>query len=114
MVARRIALAFFAALVVALVVSPARAAAEDAAKTFAKSCAPCHGKEGAPNAVFAKQGVRSFKDQAWQKAVTDAQVEKSIREGKKGTMMASFEKALSAEEIKALVAYIRKLGAAKK
>ena len=86
------------------------AAAEDAAKIFAKSCAPCHGKDGAPSAVFAKQGVRSFKDAAWQKAATDAQVEKSIREGKKGTMMASFEKQFSGEEIKGLVAYVRKLG----
>jgi len=115
MTARRVALVVpvVLALVVALIVAPAPALAEDAAKIFAKSCAPCHGKEGEPNAVFAKQGVRSFKDQAWQKAATDAQVEKSIREGKKGTMMASFEKQFSAEEIKGLVAYVRKLGKAK-
>jgi mono/diheme cytochrome c family protein len=107
--ARRLALA---APVLALVLAPAPAAAQsaDAGKTYARSCAPCHGKEGEPSAVFAKQGVRSFKDPAWQKAATDAQIGKSIREGKKGTMMASFEKQLSAEEIKALVAYIRKLG----
>ncbi len=98
------------ALLLAAALAPAPAAAADAAKIFARSCAPCHGKEGEPNAVFAKQGVRSFKDQAWQKAATDAQIEKSIREGKKGTMMASFEKQLSAEEIKALVAHIRALG----
>ena len=113
MIARRFALAFLAASVVALVALPAPAAAEDAAKIFAKSCAPCHGKEGEPNAVFAKQGVRSFKDAAWQKSATDAQIEKSIREGKKGTMMASFEKQFSEEEIKGLVAFVRKLGAGK-
>jgi mono/diheme cytochrome c family protein len=113
MIARRFALAFLAVLVVALVALPAPAAAEDAAKIFARSCAPCHGKAGEPSAVFAKQGVRSFKDAAWQKAATDAQIEKSIREGKKGTMMASFEKQFSAEEIKALAAYVRKLGTAK-
>ena len=110
MIARRFALAFLAVLVVALVALPAPAAAEDAAKIFGKSCAPCHGKAGEPSAVFAKQGVRSFTDAAWQKTATDAQIEKSIREGKKGTMMASFEKQFSAEEIKALVAYVRKLG----
>ena len=59
---------------------------------------------------FAKLGVRSFKDKEWQKATPDAQIEKSIREGKKGTLMASFEKQFSPEEIKALVAYVRKLG----
>ena len=113
MTARRVpALAAAAFLAVALL-GPAAAGAEDAAKIFTRSCSPCHGKEGEPNAIFAKQGVRNFKDTAWQKAATDSQIEKSIREGKKGTMMASFEKQLSAEEIKGLVADIRKLGSAK-
>jgi mono/diheme cytochrome c family protein len=110
MIARRLVLVALTAVFAAALLSPAPAAAEDPAKIFAKSCAPCHGKEGAPNAVFAKQGVRNFKDAAWQKTATEAQVEKTIREGKKGTMMASFEKQLSAEEIKGLAAYIRTLG----
>jgi mono/diheme cytochrome c family protein len=114
MTARRLALAATPVLALALVPSPAAAQAADAAKTFSKSCAPCHGKAGEPSAIFAKQGVRSFKDPAWQKSATDAQIEESIREGKKGTMMASFGKQLSAEEVKALVAYIRKLGPGKK
>lgn len=110
MIARRLAPAFLAVPVVVLVALPAPAAAADATKIFAKSCAPCHGKAGEPSTVFAKQGVRAFTDAAWQKAATDAHIEKSIREGKKGTMMASFEKQFSAEEIKALVAYVRTLG----
>jgi mono/diheme cytochrome c family protein len=110
MIARRITVAALAALVVAVLLAPVPAAAEDPAKIFAKSCAPCHGKEGTPNAIFTKQGVRNFNDAAWQKAATDAEIEKTIREGKKGTMMASFEKQFSAEEIKGLVAYVRKLG----
>ena len=110
MIARRLAVVTLAALFAAVLLAPVPAAAEDPAKIFAKSCAPCHGKEGTPNATFTKQGVRDFKDAAWQKGATDAQIEKSIREGKKGTMMASFEKQFSAEEIKGLVAYIRKLG----
>jgi len=106
MTARRLALV----VLVAFVAFPAPAPAADAAKTFATSCAPCHGKQGEPNGVFAKQGGRSFKDAAWQKAATDAQIEKSIREGKQGTMMARCDQALSDEEIKALVAHIRQLG----
>jgi len=90
--------------------APPAACAADAATVFKKKCAPCHGKEGEPNKVFAKQGVRSFKDAAWQKATDDAQIETSIRQGRKGTMMAGFEKQLSDEEITALVAYIRDLG----
>ena len=57
---------------------------------------------------------KNFTDPAWQKGITDAQIEKTIHEGKKGTMMASFEKQYSSAEIKSLVGYIRKLGAAKK
>ena len=106
LMAAPIATALFA---IALVVPPAASAA-DVADVFKKKCAPCHGKEGEPNKVFAKQGVRSFKDADWQKATDDATIEKSIREGKKGTMMASFEKQLSDEEVTALVAFIRTLG----
>jgi mono/diheme cytochrome c family protein len=109
MISRRLAL--MAAPLVALVLgAPPPAPAADAATVFKKKCAACHGKEGQPNKVFAKQGVRSFKDAEWQKATDDAAVEKSIREGKKGTMMASFEKQLTDEEVTALVAYIRELG----
>jgi mono/diheme cytochrome c family protein len=112
MISRRLALMaapLVTALVVAFVVPPAAGAA-DVDTVFKKKCAPCHGKEGEPNKVFAKQGVRSFKDADWQKATDDAAIAKSIREGKKGTMMASFEKQLSDEEVSALVAYIRELG----
>jgi mono/diheme cytochrome c family protein len=94
--------------------TPAAAADPDAPKIFSKTCALCHGPEGQPNESFAKLGVRSFKDQAWQKATSDAQIDKSIREGKKGTLMASFEKQFSPDEIKALVAHVRKLGEEKK
>lgn len=110
MTARRFAAVAVAVLVTLSLVAPAAAAAEDAAKIFARSCSPCHGKDGQPNAIFAKQGVRNFKDPAWQKATSDAQMEKTIHEGKQGTMMASFDKQLSAQDIKALVAYIRQLG----
>ncbi|HEY8234245.1 MAG TPA: cytochrome c [Vicinamibacteria bacterium] len=99
-----------AVVVIASVAAAAGAAEPDAAKIYAKTCALCHGPEGQPNEMFAKMGVRSFKDPEWQKASPDAQIEKSIREGKKGTLMASFEKQFTPEEIKALVAHVRKLG----
>lgn len=101
-----------AAAAAALLLGPALsalAAGEPASKAFARSCAPCHGKTGQPSPVFAKQGVRDFTAPSWQKATSDAQIEKAIREGKKGTMMAGFGGQLSADEIKALVRYIRSL-----
>jgi mono/diheme cytochrome c family protein len=112
MLSRRAVTAAAAAAALTALAVPARAA--DPATVFGRSCSPCHGKEGEPSPVFAKQGVRNFKDPAWQKATSDAHIEQTIKEGKKGTMMASFEKQLSAEEIKGLVGYIRKLGGAKK
>ena len=113
MISRRLALMaapVVTALVALALMAPAPTSAADTATVFKKKCAPCHGKEGEPNKIFAKQGVRSFKDADWQKATDDASVEKSIREGKKGTMMAGFEKQLTDEEITALVAFIRDLG----
>ncbi len=104
----RTVLALLAALALTAAARPALA--EDVAQVFTKNCAPCHGKDGQPTPVFAKQGVRNFTDATWQKQTTDAQIEKTIREGKKGTMMASFEKQLPPQDIKGLVAYIRKLG----
>ena len=108
----RTVLALLTALAVTAAARPALA--EDVAQVFARSCAPCHGKDGQPTPVFAKQGVRNFTAPTWQKQTPDAQIEKTIREGKKGTMMASFERQLSPQDIKALVGYIRKLGGAKK
>jgi mono/diheme cytochrome c family protein len=103
------------ALVAAASLALAGAAyAEDAPAIFARSCSPCHGKDGHPSPIFEKQGVKNFTDPVWQKGITDAQIEKTIHEGKKGTMMASFDKQLSPPEIKSLVSYLRKLGAAKK
>jgi mono/diheme cytochrome c family protein len=111
MTARHRVLALPALALVVALAPPA--AAEEPAKVFAKSCAPCHGKDGKPSPVFEKQGVKDFTNAAWQKGISDVQIEKTIHEGKKGTMMASFEKQLSPEEIKGLVGYLRKLGAKK-
>jgi cytochrome c6 len=99
-------------LVLGLVLAAPLAAKEPGA-IFAERCAPCHGKEGRPSALFTRQGVPDLTVPAWQKALSDAQIAKTIREGKKGTMMAAFENQLSAEEMKGLVAYIRKLGGKK-
>lgn len=112
---RRVSFAagLFVIALAVMIGAPRPAAAEQPAKIFAKSCSPCHGKEGKPNAIFAKQGVRNFKDADWQKATKDAEIEKSIREGRKGTMMAGFAKQFSDEEIKGLVAYVRSLGTKK-
>ena len=57
------------AVAIALLAAAALASAQepDAAKIYTKTCALCHGPEGQPNEMFAKMGVRSFKDPEWQK-----------------------------------------------
>jgi cytochrome c6 len=96
--------------VIGVVTAGAPATAADAKAMYAKRCAVCHGKDGAPSPTYTKLGVRSFRDEAWQKSVSDAQLEQSIREGRKGTVMVPFKDALSAEEIQALVKHVRELG----
>jgi len=83
-------------------VSPAKAK-----ELFLQKCALCHGKEGQPNAIFAKQGVRAFADAQWQKSRTDDQVKTSILKGRQGTAMVAFETQLKPEEVEALVKVIR-------
>jgi|OpeIllAssembly_1097287.scaffolds.fasta_scaffold823380_2 mono/diheme cytochrome c family protein len=89
-------------------VSPAKAK-----ELFLQKCGLCHGKEGQPNAIFAKQGVRAFVDAEWQKSRTDAQIRTSILKGRQGTAMVSFEKELKPEEVDALLKLIRSFSPAK-
>jgi len=95
----------------ALLAAPAcaeKAVAPAAAKElFLQKCAICHGKEGHPNAIFLKQGVRTFADAAWQKSKTDAELRTSILKGREGTAMVAFEKQLKPEQVDALIKVIR-------
>lgn len=80
----------------------------DGARLFAAACARCHGPEGrggvpaAPNAPV----PRNFVDPAFQAARTDADLRRTILEGK-GTGMPPFKAALAPDEIDALVAHLR-------
>ena len=56
-----------------------------------------------------KEGEANFNDPVWQEAHTDDQLVQTIREGRKGTMMAAFEGRLKEAEIRAIVAHIRTL-----
>ena len=103
------------AVVAGVLLAPAvRAEEPDAAKIFKTQCAFCHGKQGTPLPALAKQGVRDFADPEWQKSTSDEELQTVIKEGTKGTLMRGFEKQLSAEEIDALVAYVRQIGKTKK
>lgn len=81
-------------------------AAPDAAAIYAAKCAKCHGSDGAGVEKYKKKGVKDFTDAKWQKSRSDAQFTASINKGK-GEVMPAWSAKLSAEEIKALVGFVR-------
>jgi cytochrome c553 len=102
------ALALALTMVLALAL-PARADEPEAPPTWKKTCALCHGKLGRPNASLAKKGVHDLSDADLQLRTTDEVIAETIRKGRPGTLMGAYEDRLSAEEIAALVRFIRTL-----
>jgi mono/diheme cytochrome c family protein len=81
----------------------------DAAANYVKHCAACHGKDGTGNTVQGKKtGAKDYtKDQSVSDAAAIKAIKEGVTEGGKEKMKAFGEK-LSDDEIKALVAYVRK------
>jgi mono/diheme cytochrome c family protein len=81
----------------------------EAKSLFNRRCAECHGSDGRAYMTPGEVGVaRTFTDRRWQAAVSDRRLINSITRGRGG--MPSFRGTLSRKQIKALVAYVRKLG----
>jgi mono/diheme cytochrome c family protein len=83
---------------------------------FQSRCAPCHGPEGRGDGSTAANLVprpRNFHDEAWQRATSDEQIERIIRQGGlavgKSILMPP-NPDLSADQARALRIYIRDLG----
>ncbi len=94
-----------------LAVTAISARAADAKATYEKDCAKCHGKDGKGDTVMGKKtGAKDYTDSKVQAELKDDAAFKSIKEGLKNkdgkTLMKPFD-ALSDDEIKALVAYMR-------
>jgi len=69
---------------------------------FKKYCAKCHGEDGNADTERGKKFMaRKFTDAEWQAGVTDAQLIKSVTDGKED--MPPFGKKLTAEQIEGLV-----------
>lgn len=91
-----------------IVLATSVASSADVTENWVKNCASCHGKDGTGNTVMGKKsGVENYTDPKAQAKFTDADAVKIIQDGK-GKMKA-FKDKLTAEEIKALVGYIRSL-----
>ncbi len=77
---------------------------DGAALYTSNKCATCHGADGKGKI----KDARDFTDAAWQKKESDAELAAVIKNGKKP--MPPYGDKLNADEIKALVAYVRLFG----
>lgn len=99
-----------------LVLLAPAARADNTERTFMAKCASCHGEDGkGATTEGAKMGVTDMSAAAWQKQFTDAQLKTTIetgikreKSGKKQEMEA-YGKTLHAEQIDALIHYVRGL-----
>ena len=101
---RRMAI-FLVLALLALMASPA-AFAEDTAALYKSKCASCHGADGKASTVGKKMGAKDLQDPEVKKN-TDAQWTEITAKGK--AKMPAYEKKLTADQIKDLVAYMREL-----
>lgn len=89
------------------------ALAADGKALFDTNCAKCHGVTGAGDTNMGrKAGCKDFTDAKYQATLTDDKMADAMKNGvKEGdkTKMKSFGDVLSADDIKALVAYVRSL-----
>ncbi|MBZ5524926.1 MAG: cytochrome c [Acidobacteriia bacterium] len=93
-----------AALVIGLA---APAFAEDVAALYKSKCAVCHGPDGKGDTAMGKKlGIKSFSSPEVAKK-TDAELIEITTKGK--DKMPSYDKKLTADQIKELVKYIRSL-----
>ena len=89
--------------------------AADAKENWEKNCAKCHGPDGKGDTKMGqKLGVKDYTSAKVQEGMKDEEMTKSIKEGVKEKdsdkiKMKAFGETLSADEIKALVAYVRGL-----
>jgi cytochrome c oxidase cbb3-type subunit 3 len=90
-------------------VSNAEPAAVDASALFAQACAKCHGADGRGGLAMTANGPRpiDLTSPEWHRARADQELVIAIRSGRGA--MPPFGDVLTAEQIDALGAYVRRL-----
>jgi len=103
---RKIAI-MLAVAVLLMMVAPAAFADDASAALYKTKCAMCHAADGSGSVPMGqKTGAHDFRSPEIQK-MTDAELTEITTKGK--NKMPGYDKKLTAEEIKGLVAYIREL-----
>jgi len=104
---------FIVLTITLLIATPLLLRAADPKTNWANNCAQCHGAGGKGDTKMGKMlNAMDLTDAKKQSSFTDAQAAAAIRDGIKQngkTTMKAFGGKLSDDEIKALVAYVRKL-----
>ena len=99
-------------VMVALALPVMAAYGADAKTAYDKECAKCHGADGKGDTKMGKKmGAKDYTDTKVQDAITDAAAFKAIKEGfkdKDGKVLMKPSEGMSDDDIKALVAYMRK------
>jgi cytochrome c553 len=95
-----------------MAVSALSASAADAKATYEKDCAKCHGTDGKGDTKMGKKySAKDYTDAKVQEELKDEAAIKAIKEGykdKEGKVVMKPSEGLSDDEIKGLVAYMRK------
>ena len=90
----------------------ASASAEDAKATYEKDCGKCHGADGKGDTKMGKKlGAKDYTDAKVQAEMKDEAAVKAIKDGlkdKEGKVLMKPAEGLSDDQIKGLVAYMRK------
>ncbi len=98
---RILALAFLG-----IMMTPVAFADDASAALYKSKCAMCHAADGSGSAMGKKTGAHDFRSAEIQK-MTDAQLIELAAKGK--NKMPAYDKKLTADQIKGLVAHIREL-----
>jgi len=101
------------ALVVLMAMAAASPAMADPAEAWRKYCLSCHGAQGSGETKAGRNHkLPDMRTSSWQSSLSDEEVLRLIRDGKKDTKMKPFGRKLSEADLKALVARIRSYAAA--
>ena len=92
---------------------PAQASmiSKESADLFKSKCSMCHGVDGKG---YKALKTPDFTDPEWQASKTTKEIDETIKNGKKDTMMKGFADKLKPEEIEKLVQYVRSLNSKRK
>lgn len=93
--------------ILAVIIAPMHLFAADGAAVYKAKCASCHGPDGKGETSIGKSMKLKDLGSADVQKISDADLDKTIADGK--GKMPAYKSKLSADEIKALVSYIRTL-----